>query len=145
MSSEKKSKGGRPSSYKPEYAQKAFKLALLGCTDAQIAGVFDVSETTVNNWKLQHPEFFESLKSGREDADGEIAHSLYSRAKGYATEDGKFVPPDTTACIFWLKNRQSMRWRDKQEVQTEQTGTLTIKTMVPLPDPLPPELARGGD
>ena len=142
MSSEKK---GRPTEYKPEYAQRAFKLALLGCTDAQLAGVFDVTEQTINNWKLRYPEFFESIKSARTDADGEIAYSLYSRAKGHITEDGKIIPPDTTACIFWLKNRQGQYWRDKQEVQTEQTGTLTIKTMVPLPDPLPPELARGGD
>ena len=29
------------------------------------------------------------------------------------------VPPDNTAMIFWLKNRQADRWRDQQNVRLD--------------------------
>lgn len=127
--------GGRPTLYKDEYAEKAFKLCLLGANDKQIADFFEVSEDTVNEWKKIHPQFSESLKRGKDEADAVIAQSLYHRAKGYYhpedkifNDDGqamvvptiKHYPPDTTACIFWLKNRQKAAWRDK--VETEITG-----------------------
>lgn len=32
----------------------------------------------------------------------------------------KHYPPDTTACIYWTKNRMPERWRDVR--QTELTG-----------------------
>lgn len=140
-----KSKGGRPSSYLPEYNDVAFRLALLGATDGDMADTLGVNEATINRWKKDHPEFCESLKKGKRIADTVIANALYERAKGaewveevgikckdVTWEDGKKVerehvevvelrkaaPPDTTACIFWLKNRDPKNWRDKQEVET---------------------------
>ena len=98
---------GRPSSYRPEYATVVEKLCLLGARDADLARVFDVSESTIDNWKAAHPEFLAALKAGRELADAEVANSLYRRAIG----DGD-RPPDVTACIFWLKNRRPDLWRD---------------------------------
>ncbi len=127
--------GGRPTKYRAEFAQEAYKLCLLGLTDAELAEYFGATEQTVNNWKLNHPEFFESLKRGKENADSEIAQKLYHRAKGYEHPEEqifqyqgepvivptiKRYPPDTTAAIFWLKNRQPQKWRDKQEL--EHTG-----------------------
>lgn len=123
---------GRPSSYKPEYAEQAYKLTLLGADDAGLADFFGVTEQTVNNWKDKHPEFFESLTRGKDWADAEVAHSFRKRALGYqydevhqeATEDGelrvkrritKDVPPDAGAALNWLKNRQKGKWRDKQD------------------------------
>lgn len=125
----------RPSSYKAEYAEQAEKLCKLGATDGEMADFFGVSETTLNNWKTAHPEFLESLKRGKLLADANVADRLYSRAMGYAHDAVKIVadaktgaehivpytehyPPDTTAAIFWLKNRQPAKWRDKsvQEV-----------------------------
>ena len=47
---------GRPTEYRPEYAEDTRKLCLLGFTDAQLADFFDVSEATINNWKLAHPD-----------------------------------------------------------------------------------------
>jgi hypothetical protein len=61
-----------------------FKLCLLGLKDDEIAASFDISPATLNNWKIRHPEFMESLKKGKEQADAEIANSLYHRAKGYS-------------------------------------------------------------
>lgn len=127
-------KPGRPSKYKEEFAEQARKLCLLGATDADMARFFEVSEATLNNWKHEHPAFLEALKAGKSLADGVIAESLYQRAKGYShpeddirtvslpagggseiviTPTIKHYPPDTTACIFWLKNRRPDLWRDK--------------------------------
>lgn len=122
--------GGAPSLYRPEYADQAYKLCLLGATDAELADFFHVTEQTVNNWKKEHQEFFESIKKGKEVADAEVAESLFHRAKGYShpetklfmyegavisEEVTKHYPPDPTSIIFWLKNRQPKKWRDKQE------------------------------
>lgn len=119
---EKPSKGGRPTGFKPEYSTQAFALALLGITDEKMAGVFGVSEATLNNWKRAHPEFFESLKNGRSPADAQVASSLYKRA----------LRGDVTACIFWLKNRG---WRDKPDLVIsnnlqQTTATLAIPAEV---------------
>lgn len=123
--------GGRPSKYKEEFNKQAFKLALLGATDKDLADFFEVCESTINNWKLEYPEFLESIKKGKDEADATVASKLFHRACGYKHKDvhisnykgeititdlDKHYPPDTTAAIFWLKNRQPEKWRDKQEV-----------------------------
>jgi transcriptional regulator with XRE-family HTH domain len=132
----------RPSSYRTEYADQAEKLCKLGATDKQIADFFGVSEQTVNNWKQAHPEFLESLRSGKELADANVASSLYQRAMGYSHEAVKIAasptgehvavpyveryPPDTTAAIFWLKNRRPDLWRDRhtQEISGPNGGPI---------------------
>lgn len=128
---------GRPTSFKKAYTEQAKKLALLGATDAQAADFFGVTEQTLNNWKKKHPEFFESLKAGKAEVDSKVVRSLFERAMGYThpeekifnhngeamrVETTKHYPPDTTAMIFWLKNRDPENWRDK--VTTEVIGTL---------------------
>jgi DNA-binding XRE family transcriptional regulator len=133
-----KDKGGRPTDYRAIYAGQAFKLCLLGATDAEMADFFDVSEQTINAWKGKHPKFLESIKRGKSHADTEVAHSLYKRALGYEHEavkifcdkDGHITeapyreryPPETTAAIFWLKNRQSANWRDRKEMDLTSKG-----------------------
>ena len=121
--------GGRPSKYKPEYDKLAYDYSLLGATDDQMARNFGVTKQTLNNWKHEHPSFFDSLKRGKDEADVAVAKSLYKRAQGFeydevTHENGvetkrvtKMVVPDATSMIFWLKNRQPAAWRDKQEVQ----------------------------
>ena len=121
---------GRPSSYKPEYNELVYKLCLLGATDKEIANILHVNELTINRWKKSEPEFCKSLKSGKEIADTNVAESLYNRALGYSHPEDKIFnnngealivktikhyPPDTTAAIFWLKNRQPDKWRDRKE------------------------------
>jgi len=121
----------RPTKYKDDYPKQAYKLCLTGFTDVQLADFFEVNPDTIYEWKKVHEEFSESLKEGKQIADGEVAKSLYHRAKGYShknvhvsnyqgeitlTELTKHYPPDTTACIFWLKNRQPNLWRDKREL-----------------------------
>lgn len=121
---------GRPTKYKQEYAEQARKLCLLGATDAKLADFFEVTESTINEWKLKHSDFSESLKFGKMQADAEVANSLYNRAMGYSHKEEKVFnnqgeilthetikhyPPDATSAIFWLKNRQPDIWRDKHE------------------------------
>lgn len=133
---------GRPSKYKPEYAEQARKLCLLGATDEEMASFFEVCVATVNTWKEEYPEFLEAIKSGKVIADAEITDRLFKRATGYSHPDidirvidGSIVetplikhyPPDTAAAIFWLKNRQKDKWRDK--VQTEHSGAIQVQDM----------------
>ena len=126
-----KNPGSRPTNYKEEYNVQVEKLCKLGATDKEIADFFNVCESTIHLWKLKHPMFFESIKKGKVIADMEIANSLYNKAKGYEQDTVKVfqfqgepiivpvvekVAADTTAAIFWLKNRKPKEWRDKQEL-----------------------------
>lgn len=119
---------GRPTSYKPEYAEQAEKLCMLGATDMQMADFFDVAESTLHLWKHTHPEFSEAIKVAKDVADKNVERSLYRKAVGYEFESEKvfcsegvvtrvpireLVPPSDTAMIFWLKNRKSQDWRDR--------------------------------
>lgn len=121
---------GRPTDYKEEYNELAFKFALLGATDKQLANFFDVCEDTIYEWKKVHPHFSEALKKGKDRADAEIANALYHRAKGYSHEEEKIFqyegsiiktdtvrhyPPDTAAAFIWLKNRQGSNWKDRKD------------------------------
>jgi len=129
--SSRKGVGGRPSLYREEHAEQARKLCLLGAKDAELADFFGVTEQTINGWKKSRKAFFDALNGGKLEADAKVANSLYQRALGYSHPDvhisnyqgeitvtpiTKYYPPDTTAAIFWLKNRRRSDWRDKQDV-----------------------------
>lgn len=133
--------GGRPSKFKPEFVAKAEKLCGLGATDEDLADFFEVSIRTISNWKSEHPEFLQSLKGGKDEADDRVERSLYQRAVGYthdathfssfqgtvtATPYRNHCAPDVTAQIFWLKNRRPDLWRDKQELDHKSSdGSMT--------------------
>ncbi len=123
---------GRPTAYRTEYNEQAYKLCLLGATDVEMADFFGVAESTIHKWKLDHPDFSEFLNRGKLIADATVAESLFKRANGYSHIDTKFAsyegvitdskeyikhyPPDSTAALFWLKNRQKGKWREKQDI-----------------------------
>ena len=116
-----------------------------GLTDEQIAENLDISVASFYNYKNEHLEFLESLKKGKEIADYEVENALFKKALGYNAkvkkafkvkevlyengkrlketerieyaEDEVHIPADTTAQIFWLKNRKPNTWRDKQELE----------------------------
>jgi len=111
--------------YKPEYADLAYKYALLGATNERMAQFFDVALRTFMYWQAHYPEFKDAIRRGREMADAEIAHSLYQRAKGYRyTEEyysrkqeatvtvTKELPADPNAAAMWLRKRQRDTWGD---------------------------------
>ena len=125
-------KGGRPSVYKDDFARQAQKLCEIGATDQEIADFFGVDVRTIYRWKHVHDEFCHALKAGKEVSDERVVRSLFQRAVGYEQDEVKiFMPagadepvyapfrakiaPDTTAAIFWLKNRRPEEWRDKTE------------------------------
>lgn len=130
---------GRPTDFKDEFVAQAEKLCALGATDRDIADFFEVDERTINRWKLAHPEFCQSVKVGKDEADERVVQSLYRKATGYSFDAVKIfqnagevieapyvehVPPSDTAAIFWLKNRRKDDWRDKHEVEHSATGDL---------------------
>ena len=103
-----------------------------GLTDEQIARNIGIATSTFYEWKKKKLEFSETLKKGKEVVDFEVENALLKKALGYTitlnkqkvTKDGDVVditeevhvPPDTTAQIFWLKNRKKEQWREKVEV-----------------------------
>lgn len=127
-----KNKGGRPKepvSGKVDYDQLAI-LCANGFTDKKLAKFYKVSEVTINNWKKDEM-FSLVLKENKGLADQIVERSLFERANGYKHKATKFFcsdgqilsqeyeeiyPPDATSMIFWLKNRQPERWRDKQDI-----------------------------
>jgi len=126
---------------------RVYKLCLLGATDKDIVEIIGITESTFNEWKKQYPSLSESIKRGKRDADANVAESLYKKATGtFRTREVKETVdekgnvketvttekenmPDTIAQIFWLKNRDPNRWKDKQEVD----NNINIKTLQILP------------
>jgi hypothetical protein len=147
--------GGRPSKYQTHVEPKLLlvaKWARNGLTDKDIAEKLDISVDSMVEYKKQFPELSESLKVNKEEADTRVENMLYKRAMGYQYEEItieqielkmgsgenvmyqpatktktviKEVVPDTTAQIFWLKNRDQRNWRDKQDI--EHSGQMTNK------------------
>jgi hypothetical protein len=127
---------GQPTLYDAEaHCELAAKFSMLGTTNEQLAQALGIGLSTLEGWMARHPEFSSAIKSGREIADARVAGSLYHRATGYEhpeddiramngaiviTPTVKHYPPDTTAAIFWLKNRRADLWRDR--VDTTVTG-----------------------
>lgn len=118
--------------FDPGKCEQARKLCLLGATNEELADFFSVSVDTIHEWKKVHPSFSDAIKSGKDQADAHVADRLYQRAMGYEhpevhisnyqgeitmTPITKIYAPDPTAAIFWLKNRQSAKWRDIKAVE----------------------------
>jgi transposase-like protein len=122
-------------------------LARRGLTQEQVAHDIGISWRTLTTWKKRYVAVDQALKEGKVIADGQVEKALYRRACGYTyTEkkvirfpDGtnrseiteKEVAPDTTAIIFWLKNRAPDVWRDvqRQEVTGAEGGPLQVRMM----------------
>ena len=108
-----------------------------GLTDEQVSHNLGISTTLLYEWKNEYSEFADALKKGKEISDYMVENALFKRALGYTFEettyeavrigDGepsnamkiktvvKEVAADTTAQIYWLKNRKPEKWRDKPD------------------------------
>jgi hypothetical protein len=158
-----KIKSGRPSAYKPEYARIAFRHALLGATDQDLAAAFAVTERTLTRWQKSHPDFLASIRSGKDEADAKVAECLFKRATGYdkpdthfstfkgeviATPCTKHYPPEVAAMVFWLKNRKPQLFRDKPDVNITVNNETNVDMSKPLeewgPKEIEAELQRRG-
>jgi hypothetical protein len=161
--SKQKKRVGRPSPYKEQYCDQVEKLCKLGATDKDIADFFEVNEDTIYEWKKVHPKFSESIKAGKTLADLTVSDSLFKRATGYEHEEDvifndkgvplivptkKRYPPDTTAMIFWLKNRQPEKWRDRKDIDMTSKGESIKPVIIDLtnddPKLIPDTKAKGG-
>lgn len=125
-----------------------------GLTDEQIAKNMGISYSTLKDWKNKYPAISATLKKGKEVVDTEVENALLQKALGmtktvqkpiklkevkydngkrvsekerieYAEEE-VFIPPDTTAQIFWLKNRRPDKWRDKQKDDNDTDKRITV-------------------
>jgi hypothetical protein len=121
--------GGRPTVYKPEYAETARVSCILGATNEALAEQFEVSRSTVDRWIAAIPDFRDAVRQGREAADGAVVCALYARATGMEQKMTKVfchngqpvtvnytveLPPDVRACMFWLRNRLPRQWRENR-------------------------------
>jgi len=75
---------GRPTLYKPENGELARKFCMLGATNEELAGCFEVARSTIDQWLATIPEFAEGVRQGRDIADAAVVQKLYSRAMGYS-------------------------------------------------------------
>ena len=129
-------KKGPQSNYSPSFIARAGAVIRLGGTNQDVADALGFSKSVVEKWLREYPDFREALKETKEQADRAVQVALYKRAIGYSVTDTdirtvsigdgcskivqtpfvKHYPPDATSCIFWLKNRQPDKWRERQEV-----------------------------
>lgn len=116
-----------------------------GLTDEQIAKNMGINVKTLYVWKNTHDPIRNALKKGKEVVDREVENALLKRALGYEytevkieeefgevtkkTTTVKQVVPDTTAQIFWLKNRKPSEWRDKQNIEISKPIDESAKEM----------------
>lgn len=135
------------------------KWARHGLTDQEIADKIGINQATFYKWKAKYSKFNEALKRTKEVYDSEVEEALEKSALGYFVEEEewgyvydpsdetfkwqikkkikKWIKPDTTAQIFWLKNRDKLHWRDKQEVQLDLEED--EYGVIAMPNVLPPE------
>jgi hypothetical protein len=120
--------GGRPSKYKPEYAETASKLcARLGFTDEQLADWFEIGIRTLHEWKLKHPDFAEALKVGKAETDDLVERATVAHIQGYyvlvdemdrfgnVKKLRKWIPGNAHAGIKWLNCRRPEVYREQKE------------------------------
>lgn len=124
-----------------------------GLTDDQIADNIGIARSTLSEWKNRFPDISDALKKGKEVVDIQVENALLQKALGITKtvkkpikvkeviyDNGKraretesieyadeeiYIPPDTTALIFWLKNRKPDVWRDKRDVSLD--GSMNMK------------------
>lgn len=129
-----------------------------GLTDKQIAHNMGVSYSTLRDWRDKFSAISASLKKGKEVVDREVENALYRKAVGEKVtlkkpikvrivqyKDGKkvkeqekieyadeevYIPPDTTAQIFWLKNRKPKDWKDKQYMETNEEALQKLDSVL---------------
>lgn len=113
-----------------------------GLTDEQIAENMGIATSTFYEWKKKEKEFSESLKKGKEVIDFEVENALLKRALGYEYEEETYengiltkkvkkqIAPDTTAQIFWLKNRKPNTWKDRVETDEDKEAVANASQVI---------------
>jgi hypothetical protein len=143
----------RKEKYEDTFPLMAEDYARRGLIDKQIAKNLGISVDTLYEYQKKYPEFSAAIKRGKKPVDVEVENALLKRALGFNFEEThieykpgkkaedkpivthikkirKFVVPDTTACIFWCKNRRPKQWRDKHDIDF---GDVLIKVITAVP------------
>lgn len=144
----KQKKIGRPPLYTHWLTEKGLaqvkEWAEEGLINKQIANKMRINNATLYEWQDRFPEFADAIKKGKNVIDEQVESSLLKRAIGYQYEEEtwgknnvgemvivkrvvKLQAPDVTAQIFWLKNRQPERWRERVEVKNEHEGSIKVE------------------
>jgi len=127
-----------------------------GATDKEIYEKIGISHETFYKWKKTHTEIAEALKKGKEFADYQVEASLFKNATGFKQKiikvhklrkwefiDGKrfesevlvekeeevYFQPQVSAQIFWLKNRNSSKWKNNP-VSNENEQSIELLTQI---------------
>jgi len=124
------------SKYTQDYDEQAYKLALLGLIDDEIAEYFEISKRTLIRWRERYPSFREATAKGKQFSDANVAEKLYKSAIGenyilkekavvandkvHIVEVREQLPPNVGAMTFWLKNRQKDKWRSRVQLDVKQ-------------------------
>ena len=105
--------------------KRAYKLSLLGLLDKDLADAFDITYNTLYKWRLKSTAFDRAITEGRMMASAKVAEAVYTRAIGFektvqevknsggqavVMEYTKYFPPNITAAMYWLNNRDKKRW-----------------------------------
>ena len=156
-SKSRKGVGGRKPVYRDTFPDLAQRVCLLGATDTQVAIFFSVDISTIDRWKIEHPEFARALKTGKQEQDMEVAGALLQRALGaevvdnvavkvkrieYDENTGKKVkeweevvtkevirryPPDTAAARYWMTVRHKDYWVEPGKIEQDTSDTGDLK------------------
>ena len=130
-----------------------------GLTDEQIAQKMGIAPRTYYEWRTKYPQFSQAIKKGKAPVDYEVENTLLKKALGYVmtvkkpiklkskkqlknkgtiederieyAEEEIYIPPDTTAQIFWLKNRRPDKWRDKPDM-SQSSGNEILQSLYDL-------------
>lgn len=134
---------GRPTLLNDRLKDIIVNLAKEGKTTEQIADVISVSQSTIKNWMGKDKKLGVAIRAAKAVADELVEASLFQRACGYSHPEvkvffdakslqtvehvvTKHYPPDPVSMIFWLKNRDPDRWREKQEIEIVKDIPITI-------------------
>lgn len=143
----KRTRGGRsaPDDFWQERCDDARDMAEAGFTDREMADFFEVTMTTLYAWRAASPEFNAACRLGKELPDERTVGVLFTMVQGFEYEEEqaikvktgehteevqvvrvkRYMPPDKTSVIFWLKNRRKNEWRDVQDVKADVNVTGT--------------------
>lgn len=139
-------KPGRIGFYSQDIPARAYRLGLLGCSDAEMCLILGIRKKTFELYKRNYPELNEALMRAKAEADAVVADALYKKACGYSHRDlhltvidgkvvktkiRKYYPPDTQAIKFWLINRTGQLdtpWAEskRHEITGKDGGPLQI-------------------
>jgi hypothetical protein len=130
-------------------------VAGVGATNEVLADFFGVTRRTIQNWIATHPDFADAVYRGRAVADAVVVRALFERCKGFSHQVSRTTlyqgeartitntvsyPPDTQACMFWLRNRQRQYWQAKAEAPLE-----VVDDMAALLDAAGESMRHAGD